>query len=129
MSNKCPIILLAEPEENIRESIKMVLIDEGYDCHAVCNKQALLRAIHIYKSDLIIADIHTIYDDIPEILLALNCYKMIPHLLVSVSYERIRDMLYLMNFGITEYLVKPFSFEELLERIQKTITPKPHTPI
>ena len=128
MSNR-PMILVAEPEEAVRESIQIILREEGCNCHAVGDCTSLLRAIRIHESCLIIADIHIVYDNVGEILAALTHYATIPPLLIMVSYERIGDMLYLMKFGITEYLIKPFTFEELLEHIQKTIIPKPNTPI
>lgn len=118
------MILLAEPEEAIRESIEMILIDEGYDCHAVSDTEALLRAIHIHDSDLIIADIHVIHSEADAILEALSDYAESPPILVTLTYERIREMLDLLKFGINEYLLKPFLFEEMLERVQKLLSEK-----
>lgn len=113
-----PMILLAEPEEAIRESIEMILIEEGYDCHPVSNTQSLMQAISIHNSNLIIADVHTIYDNIEEILKIQNHYSNFPPFLVTLNYEQVRDMLYLMRFGITEYLIKPFQFDEMTNRIR-----------
>lgn len=113
-----PMILLAEPEEAIRESIEMILIEEGYDCHAVSNTQSLMQSISIHNSNLIIADVHTIYNNIEEILEIQNHYSNFPPFLVTLSYEQVRDMLYLMKFGITEYLIKPFQFDEMTNRIR-----------
>lgn len=121
MSNS-PIILVAEPEESIRKSIDIVLTDEGYKCHCVPDKASLLDEIHACKPDLIIADIHILYHKMPEIVLSLNQYETHPPILVMLSYERVYDMLYLMKFNVTEYLVKPFAFEDMLERIPKLIS-------
>ncbi len=118
------MILLAEPEEAIRESIEMILIDEGYDCHAVSDSEALLRAIHIHDSDLIIADIQVIHSEAGTILEALCDYAESPPILVTLTYERIRDMLDLIRFGISEYLLKPFQFEEMLDRVQRLLSEK-----
>jgi len=79
MSNQ-PMILVAEPEEAVRESIQITLIEEGYDCHAVCDTVSLLRAIRIHNSNLIIADVHIIYDRIQEILDTQNHYSTVPPL-------------------------------------------------
>ncbi len=120
-----PMILLAEPEEAIRESIEMILIDEGYDCHPVSHTRALMQAISIHNSDLIIADVGMIYDSIEEILDAQKKYSDFPPFLVTLSYEQVRDMLYLMKFGITEYLIKPFPFDEMTSRIRKILDEQP----
>ena len=114
-----PMVLLAEPEEAIRESIEMILIDEGYDCHAVSNTQSLMQAISIHNSDLIIADVGIINDNIQEIMNVQNKYSEIPPFLVTLSYEQVQHMIYLMRFGITEYLIKPFQFQEMTLRIRE----------
>lgn len=120
------MILIAEPEEAVRESIETVLIDEGYDCHAVNDTEALLRAIQIHNLDMIVADIQLIHADVKEILDVLRQYEPAPPpILVTLNYERIGDMLDLIRFGINEYLLKPFLFEEMTERIQKLLAPKP----
>ena len=116
------MILLAEPEEAIRESIEMVLLDEGYDCHAVADTEGLIRAIHIHDSDLIIADVHLVHQEVEKILSTINEYTDPPPILVTLTYERIRDMLELIRFGIGEYLLKPFQFEEMLERVQRLLS-------
>ena len=118
------MILLAEPEEAIRESIEMVLIDEGYDCHGVTDTESLVRAIHIHDSDLIIADIQLLHPGIQNILAAISEYPDPPPILVTLTYERIRDMLELIKFGLGEYLLKPFQFEEMLERVQRLLSEK-----
>lgn len=115
-----PMIIVAEAEDTVRESIEMILIDEGYDCHAVADSQALLRAIHLHDCDLIIADITFVYRNIESILSALHNYSSSPPpILVTLSYERIRDMLHLVKFGVTEYLIKPFNFDQMLYRVSK----------
>lgn len=115
-----PTILLAEPEEAIRISIEMILIEDGYDCHAVSHSRSLLQAVETYNSDLIIASIDILYDHIEEIL---NIQRRFhdsgpPNFLVILSYEQVQDMVYLMQFGITQHLVKPFQFEEMTNRIR-----------
>ncbi|MDZ7716472.1 MAG: response regulator [Balneolaceae bacterium] len=122
MSNHRAMILVAEPEEAVHESIQMVLMEEGYDCHVVTNTSSLLRAIDIHDSDMLIADISLIYDDVKEILSAMSKYDtQYPPVLVTITYERVRDMLDLMSVGISEYLLKPFQFEDLLDRVQRVL--------
>ena len=121
------MILIAEPEEAIRESIEMILLDEGFDCHAVADTEALLRAIHIHDSDLIIADVHLLHQEAQTILAALDEYNTPPPILVTLTYERIRDMMELIKYGIGEYLLKPFQFEEMLERVHRLLDERANT--
>lgn len=118
------MILIAEAEDAIRESIEMVLIDEGYDCHSVHDTESLLRAINIHSSDLIVVDIDLIYPDVEEMLDALHQFEdSPPPIIVTLNYERIGDMLSLIRFGVSEYMLKPFLFEEMTERIERLLHP------
>ena len=122
MSTQRAMILIAEPEEAVHESIQMVLTEEGYDCHVVTNTSSLLRAIDIHKSDMLIADISLIHDNVKDILTAMSKYDtQYPPVLVTVTYERVRDMLDLMSVGISEYLLRPFQFEDLLDRVRRVL--------
>lgn len=115
-------ILIAEPEDAIKESIEMVLLDEGYDCHAVHDTDSMLQAISIHDSDLIVVDIDLIYPEVEEILDALKQFEgSPPPVIVTLNYERIGDMLTLISFGVREYMLKPFLFEEMTERIEKLL--------
>ncbi|HLR25995.1 MAG TPA: response regulator [Fodinibius sp.] len=120
-----PMIIVAEPEEAIRDSIEMILLDEGYNCHAVADFQALLQAIHLHHCDLIITDIVCIYRNMESVLLALQTYSTSPPpILITLYYQQTCNMLPLKKSKVTEYLIKPFSFDELLERIFKMIGSK-----
>ena len=122
------MILIAEPEDAIRESIEMVLIDEGYDCHAVSDTASLLRAINIHNSDVIVTDIDLIFSEMEEILNVLGQFDSNPPpVIVTLNYERIGDMLSLVKFGVSEYLLKPFLFEEMTERIERLLQQKENT--
>lgn len=122
------MILIAEPEDAIRESIEMILMDEGYDCHAVTNTAAMIRAISIHDSDLIVADINLLYPNMEKILEVLHQFSPNPPLmLVTLNYERIGDMVSLIKFGVCEYLLKPFLFDEMTGRIEKLLEHKTDT--
>jgi DNA-binding response OmpR family regulator len=121
------MILIAEAEDAVRESIEMVLLDEGYDCRSVEDTESLLRAICNYNSDLIIVDIDLIYPDVEEVLDGLHQFEESPPpIIITLNYERIGNMLGLIGFGISEYMLKPFLFEEMTERIQKLLQPNPN---
>lgn len=117
------MILLAESEEATRESMEMVLIDEGYDCYSVSNTESLIRALNIHQCDLIITDIDIIHSEIAEILSLLQEHSNAPPILVTLSYERVAEMLNLAKYGICEYILKPLQFEEMMDRIIKILNP------
>lgn len=117
------MILIAESEEATRESIEMILVDEGYDCYSVSNTESLIRALEIHQCDLIVTDIDIIHADIGEILSLMQEFSNPAPVLVTLSYERVAEMLDLAKYGIYEYLLKPLQFEEMIDRIMKLINP------
>ena len=124
-----PTIILAEPEEAVRESIETTLIEEGYDCHAVTNAKALLQAVRIHQPDLIITDVQLIHDIAEEMQGVQNQYGQPCPVLITLSYEQVREMLYLMKFKITEYIIKPFPFDEMIERIHFLLAQQSSQPV
>lgn len=119
-------ILIAEPERAIRESIEMILADEGYHCITSRNFDAMLKDIYLNTFDIIIADINLLSDNLDELNKAIHAHTSPPVILITLSYEQIRDLLPLMKFGINEYLLKPFLFDDLLERIERIIELRSH---
>lgn len=120
-------ILIAEPERAIRESIEMILADEGYECRTARSFDAMLKDIYLNTFDIIIADINTLTGNMDTLEKAVNAYSTPPTILITLSYEQIRDLLPLMKFGTNEYLLKPFLFDDLLGRIEQIVDQRSHT--
>lgn len=126
MSQKASI-LIAESERAIRESVEMILMDEDYCCHTADSFQALLEIIDLHEFDIIIADINILSGKIERLNFILQNMPSPPTILVTLSYHQVREMLPLMKHGASEYLLKPFLFEDLLNRIQRILELRSHT--
>lgn len=118
---KCDHIIVADSEEAIRDSLEMVLKEEGYDCRTAADRESLVATLSDYRPDLIISDVVLIRGQADEILSHLEPCNQSQCILITLTYERIGEMFDLLQHDITEYLLKPFQFEELLERIEKML--------
>jgi len=115
------VILLAEPEAAIRESVEMILTEEGYTCRTVPDTESLLSSLYIHPSDLIIADVQLFSEEIQNITLILDRHKNRPPMLITLGYDQLHHVDTLKKFDITDYILKPFHFEEMLERIKQLL--------
>lgn len=125
--NKSEInILVVDDEEHIVDFLKMGLENEGYTVHTASNGiDALSKALEI-NPQLIILDVMMPgmngYDVCSEIKKSINvCIIML------TAKDSIDDRVLGLNLGADDYMVKPFSFKELLARINarlRTISPE-----
>lgn len=109
-------ILIADDEESITEFIKMGLEDEGYSVHTACNGiDAVAKALEINPA-LIILDVM-----MPGINGYEACSKIKKSIKTSIimltAKDDIDDRVLGLNLGADDYMIKPFSFKELLARI------------
>lgn len=123
-----PTILIADPEEAIRDSLQIVLLEEGYDSAVAASQPAMLELIRNQSYDLIIADVAMLATNVDEFTETVSSSSPSSKIIVTTSYEDVSYILALMRYGIMEYMIKPFEFDELIERIHKLLRQIPQTP-
>lgn len=112
-------ILIAEDEPFIVESLTFLLDREGYDVSAVADGTAVIGRVQQEVPDLLILDIM-----LPEMsgfeilrrLRAAPATERLPVLVLSAKGQE-ADRRRMDEFGADDYLTKPFSNKELLERV------------
>lgn len=112
-----PDILLAETESAVLDSLEIILEEENYSCRTANSIEEMFDAIREKQPDLIIADITILHQQLDEFISFRSRRKLQCPVLVTLSYEQIADLLPLIKCGISEYLLKPFLFDDLLNRI------------
>src|SRR3990172_1958231 len=100
-------LLIVEDEETLRESLKRVLLKEGYDVDSVGSAEAALDNIEDTAYDLIITDM--ILPGLNGIGLLRRCREKNPFLKVIIitAYASIETAVEAMKIGAYEYMVKP----------------------
>jgi len=112
-----PLILVVEDDFAINNLISTTLETQSYQYHtAKTGTGALLDAVS-YNPDVIIMDLGLPDMDGVDIIKNIRGWSNLPIIVVSARSED-RDKVDALDAGADDYLVKPFSIEELLARIR-----------
>ncbi len=113
-------ILIVEDEEPIAQALQKGLEKEGYAVDWLADGLAASRRIEVAHKDydLIILDLSLPGRDGTEICQQARAKNITTPILVLTARHDINDKITLLNFGADDYLVKPFSFEELFARVR-----------
>lgn len=112
------IILVVEDEHKISQFIKKGLEMEHYTVELAADGQEALDKAQINDYDLIILDIMLPKLDGLEVCRMLRNDKNTTPIIMLTARDTIDDRINGLDSGADDYLVKPFSFGELLARIR-----------
>ncbi|MGB9662187.1 MAG: response regulator [Moorellaceae bacterium] len=120
-------ILLVEDSALTRFSSKRALEERGYLVEEVATGQEALLKVREKREpyDLVILDIHLPGMDglaVLESLKRLPEYKYVPVMVVTMD-SNLLVVKRAIELGAVEYLCKPYTFEELVRRVEKLIGP------
>lgn len=119
-------ILVVEDEHKIARAIKEGLEEESYAVDLSFDGQEGLNAARYEEYDLIILDRMLPGGmDGTEICETLRREGNHTPVLMLTARDQVRDRVQGLNSGADDYVVKPFSFEELLARV-KALLRRPH---
>lgn len=111
-------ILVAEDQKDMNRLIAGRLTAENYSVDSCFNGEEVFDYIACAEYDAIILDVMMPVMDGLQVLKKLRAANnQIPVLLLTAK-DRIEDRVEGLDAGADDYLVKPFSFEELLARIR-----------
>src|SRR5215469_14151808 len=113
-------VLVIDDQENIIEFIKLGLKYEGFRVESAADGLQGLATAQRVNPDLIILDLMLPGIDGLEVCRRLRdnpTTQDIPILMLTAK-DDVRDRITGLDTGADDYLTKPFSFEELLERIR-----------
>ena len=117
-------ILVCDDEENIRESVKLILDDEPYLQAFATNGREVIKKVKEFKPDIIILDIK-----MPKLsgLDAIEQIKAInPNVkIIMISgYEQPDVIKEALSRGASDYLPKSFSGRQLKDAIKRILKKK-----
>lgn len=117
------VILIAEDDELILKTIEHKLLKEGHEVVLSRNGKEAIETLKNENVDLAIADIMMPFASGIEILSAIKTMgKQIPVIMLS-SMGQEEVVLNAFDLGASDFIVKPFSPNELILRI-KRFSPK-----
>lgn len=116
--NLSPVrLLLVEDDESIAEPLRFGLESEGFSViHATGGIQGLDYA-RAHKPDLILLDVMLPGMDGFSVVRTLRAESAVPVLMLTARGQEL-DRVMGLELGADDYLVKPFSFRELVARVR-----------
>jgi DNA-binding response OmpR family regulator len=113
-------VLVVEDEPSIREVVSLYLRRAGYQVTVVDNGQAALEALASQLPDLVVLDLMLPRVDGLEITRWLRERGDTPIIMLTARREE-RDRIAGLEMGADDYVVKPFSPQELVSRVRAVL--------
>ena len=114
-------VLLIEDSRRLQEAIRTGLQRCAYAVDVAGDGEAALRYIRHNEYDVIVLDLMLPKIDGLTILRRLRADGNETHVLILTAKDTVADRVRGLREGADDYLVKPFSFEELLARLEALI--------
>jgi len=111
-------ILIADDEPGIRESLSIVLNDEGYDCKAVKDGELAIEAMKESSYDVVITDLKMPNADGMEVLEHVLQHSSETLTIIITAHATLETAIQALRKGAADYILKPLDFDEVLIRIE-----------
>ncbi|MBW2095493.1 MAG: response regulator [Deltaproteobacteria bacterium] len=117
-------ILIVDDEPRIRDSLKLLLDEQGYDVYTVSSGQEAKDILSVYQFDLALLDM--VIPDMNGHQLMEHIYETSPGTMVVIitGHASLDSAIGALRRGAYDYLRKPFEFEELLKTVQNALDQK-----
>ena len=121
-------ILIIEDQESLAKLLKKGFEHEGYAADYVLDGDAGQRRIEIHHSDydVIVLDLMLPKKSGAEVCKNVRAYGITTPIIILTARDGEEDKINLLDLGADDYVVKPFSFKELLARV-RALTRRPET--
>ena len=111
-------ILLIEDDRGIVRFVKKGLMENDFSVDTASDGEAGLSSALLERYDVIILDIMLPKMDGTEILRRLRGTGVQTPVIFLTARDTERDIVHGLNLGADDYIIKPFSFNELLARVR-----------
>lgn len=112
-------ILIVDDEKAIRDSIKMILDDEGYETYTASDGEEALTKLSEGNFDVVLSDIKMPKVDGMELLERGSKISPNTFFMIMTAYASIPTAIQSLRSGAYDYLIKPVEFDDLIIRIKR----------
>jgi DNA-binding response OmpR family regulator len=113
-------VLIIEDEQRIRESLARRLAERGYDVESAGTGLGGLEAVIAKSPDVVILDLGLPDVDGREVLKMIRSVSAVP-VIVATARDDETEIVRVLDAGADDYVVKPFSAEQLEARIRAVL--------
>lgn len=117
-------ILIADDEQEIRESLALVLEEEGFQCTGAENGQQAIEHIKEHSFDIIITDLKMPKSDGIEVLEAALQHASDALTIIITAHASVETAIQALRKGAADYILKPLDFDEVILRIENLLKQK-----
>lgn len=117
-------ILIADDEEEIRNSLSMVLQDEGYRCTAVADGASAIEELKEHSFDILISDLKMPHADGIEVLEEALKRSSDTLTIIITAHATVETAIQALRKGAADYILKPLDFDEVILRIENLLKQK-----
>ncbi len=118
MSSK---ILVVDDEKPIRDSLKMLLDEEGFVTSIAADGEDALLKLQEENFDVVITDIKMPKLDGIQLLEAASKISPDTFFIIMTAYASVKTAIDTLRNGAYDYLIKPVEFEDVILRLKKLI--------
>lgn len=112
-------VLVVEDDNSLREALCDTLEMAGFNVKAVANGQAALRLVESEKVSMVVSDVHMQPMGGQELLQQLKSRCPSLPVVLMTAYGSVEKAVEAMREGASDYLVKPFEAEVLINMVSR----------
>jgi len=114
-------ILVVDDEKTIRDSLKMVLDEEGFITSTAADGEEALRKIYEEEFDVVITDIEMPKFDGMQLLDSSAKLSPGTFFIIMTAYASVKSAVDALRQGAYDYLIKPVEFDDLIIRVKRLV--------
>ncbi|MDZ7692199.1 MAG: response regulator [Balneolaceae bacterium] len=117
-------ILIADDEKEIRETLSIVLQDEGFACDTASNGAEAIEKIREGRYDIVITDLKMPQADGIEVIQKTKQLSSETLTVIITAHATVETAVEALRKGASDYILKPIDFDEVIIRIQNLLDHK-----
>ena len=121
MSDRPPLILVAEDDKSVRLVVQQALARQGYEVQSSSNAVDLWKLIQSEHGDVLITDVALPDGDVLDLLPRIKARRPDLPIIVMSARSTLLTALKTQQIGVFEYLPKPFELRNLIEATERAI--------
>ena len=114
-------ILIADDEREIRESLSLLLDEEGYSVDTVTDGNEAVEAVKNNQYDILITDLKMPKADGMTVLEETIKHSSNTLVVIITAHGTIETAIEALRKGASDYILKPLDFEEVMIRIRNLV--------
>jgi len=114
-------ILIVDDDVNLCHALSEELTEVGYRAHWVTNGDDAIDYVLNKPVDIMLLDLKMPVKDGFEVLKEIEKYKLNLKIIVLTAYADVRSAVAAAKLGATDFINKPYDFDELLITIHRVL--------